>query len=154
MAETEFNYQHLLLIEDAQGIRTIKLTEDVYSIGRSAYCKIIINEPQISRYHATLIKQKEISSARDGYFIIDGDLKGNKSKNGVFVNGVYQSSYYLKDEDLIDLRNPQKLDPKTQFKYLIIPLKVSEDLASSALENNFRSNSELISKTNSQKDLA
>lgn len=154
MIETTLNYQYLLFIQDSKGIRTIKLTEDVYSIGRSSYCQIIINEPHISRYHATLVKPKEISHDFQGYLIVDGDLKGNKSKNGIYVNGVSKSSHYLKNEDIIDLRSRNKFELKTQIKYTIVALNSNEDFLVSEQQDNFGFNSGLIAKIDSQKGTA
>jgi diguanylate cyclase (GGDEF)-like protein len=57
---------------------------------------------QASRHHATLLRKFNSKLNADVFWIIDGDLDGNKSQNGVFVNGEKCLVRELKDGDLIN----------------------------------------------------
>jgi PAS domain S-box-containing protein len=89
------NIQHLLVIEDDRGKRMITLREATCSIGRDPSNKIVLYSPQISRQHAILLRTTNPDV--DGYLfrIIDGNLQGNRSRNGLSVNGKKCFSYDL-----------------------------------------------------------
>lgn len=93
--------QHILAIEDTQGQRIITLNNDMYSLGRSSSNSIVIYDRQVSRYHATLLRQKHVNSQKYSFWIVDGDLQGRKSTNGVLVNGKYCSYHKLEVGDSI-----------------------------------------------------
>lgn len=81
------NIQHLLVIEDDQGKRMITLQEATCSIGRDPSNTIVLYSPRISRQHAILLRTT--NPEIDGYLfrIIDGNLQGNRSRNGLMING-------------------------------------------------------------------
>ncbi len=81
------NIQHLLVIEDDQGKRMIALQEASCSIGRDPSNTIVLYSPRISRQHAILLRTT--NPEVDGYLfrIIDGNLLGNRSRNGLIING-------------------------------------------------------------------
>ena len=55
--------EHSLIVKDDRGRREFLLTEQKYSLGRSANCDIIIKSQFVSRHHATLIRhQREDNS--------------------------------------------------------------------------------------------
>lgn len=91
---------HRLIIDSPSFQRVISLRNSYYSIGRHPSNSIIIPSPQISRRHATLIK-KINSDLEISFHIIDGDLEGNRSRNGIWVNGESYLEYELKDGDTI-----------------------------------------------------
>ena len=93
--------QHLLVIEDLEKKSTISLGAKTYSIGRNANNAIILNSPQISRYHATLLRITIPGSDCYQFRIIDGDLNGRRSRNGIRVNNKICFSYDLQDGDVI-----------------------------------------------------
>jgi diguanylate cyclase (GGDEF)-like protein len=95
------NTRYLLIVEDPQGRRTIPLEEMKYSLGRKSDNQIVLHSKHASRYHATLIK-KSIDRQSFSYWILDGDLEGNKSHNGIYVNGSKCLIHELKDGDLIN----------------------------------------------------
>lgn len=95
------NSRYLLIVEDPQGRRTIPLEEMKYSLGRKSDNQIVLYSKHASRYHATLIK-KSIDRQNFSYWILDGDLEGNKSHNGIYVNGSKCLIHELKDGDLIN----------------------------------------------------
>ncbi len=94
--------KHLLIIEEPNNNRRIiNLESTTYSIGRDSSNLIVIDSSQISRYHATLLRIT-IPRTNDFQFrIIDGDLKGRRSKNGFKVNGSVCFSYDLQHNDVI-----------------------------------------------------
>jgi pSer/pThr/pTyr-binding forkhead associated (FHA) protein len=96
------NGSHFLVIEDDKYRRTISLEETTYAIGRHKTNAIVINSKQASRKHATLIRRLNTKSNSYTYWILDGDLEGNKSVNGVFVNGEKCLVKELKNGDLIN----------------------------------------------------
>ncbi|MGB5595153.1 MAG: FHA domain-containing protein, partial [Crocosphaera sp.] len=79
--------RHLMVIEDQKYRQTISLQEETYSIGRHHNNSIIINSQQASRRHGTLMRRKNRNNNNYSYWIIDGDMNGNKSRNGIYVNG-------------------------------------------------------------------
>jgi diguanylate cyclase (GGDEF)-like protein len=95
---------HILVIEDEQYRRTISLEESSYSIGRDSKNTIIISSPKISRKHATLLRRHDPKKKNQhSYWILDGDLEGQKSLNGIHVNGEKCVARELKHGDLINL---------------------------------------------------
>ncbi|QGZ92486.1 EAL domain-containing protein [Microcystis aeruginosa] len=101
MINSPSNSRYLLIVEDPQGRRTIPLEEMKYSLGRKSDNQIVLRSKHASRYHATLIK-KSIDRQKFSYWILDGDLEGNKSHNGIYINGSKCLVHELKDGDLIN----------------------------------------------------
>ncbi|MDJ0511201.1 MAG: EAL domain-containing protein [Crocosphaera sp.] len=101
-----FNYpqraRHLIVIEDQRYRQTISLEEETYSIGRQTNNSIVIYSQQASRYHGTLMKRKDRNNNGYSYWIIDGDINGKKSRNGIYVNGEKCFIKELKNGDLIN----------------------------------------------------
>ena len=94
------HFSHSLIVKDSQGQREISLNSPVYSIGRDAKCDIRLACRFVSRHHATLIQ----FSGRDksiSYGIMDGDLQGNPSANGILINGRKRQNHILTNEDHI-----------------------------------------------------
>lgn len=90
-----------LIIDDDRGRKEYPLTESVYSIGRDPKSDIRLFSQSVSRRHATLVRRQH----EDGSFyyqIIDGNLKGKRSDNGLLINGQKLESHDLKDEDKIE----------------------------------------------------
>lgn len=94
--------RHILVIEDAKYRRTIALEEPTYSIGRHPSNAIVINSKKASRRHATLIRKLDSKTGTYTYWLLDGDPEGNKSFNGIFVNGKKCLVTELKHGDLIN----------------------------------------------------
>ena len=99
-----FNSQghYILVLEDNDCRRTVSLEASKYSLGRHSSNSIIINSRQISRKHATLIRKLNRKTYQESFWILDGDLDGNKSQNGIFVNGQKCLIHELRDGDLIN----------------------------------------------------
>lgn len=112
--------EHILEIKTQRERRFIILNKDRYSLGRSSKNSIVIQDRQVSRYHATLIRKNKNKSNNvnnysfsvnnnkvklDNYcfWIHDGDLQGKTSSNGIAINQQYCSSHLLEYGDLIEL---------------------------------------------------
>ena len=92
---------HILTIKHRQHEQEIHLDQSSYSIGRESSNSIVILSRLVSRYHATLLRLTEPETDEYVYWIIDGDLQGNHSSNGLLINGKYCLSRQLKDGDII-----------------------------------------------------
>jgi diguanylate cyclase (GGDEF)-like protein len=95
-------FRHVLIIEDEKARRIIALEESTYSLGRESNNDIIIYDRVVSRHHATLVRIRQ-SPRLDNYAyrMIDGDLEGHRSTNGLIVNGQLQETHDLKHGDVI-----------------------------------------------------
>lgn len=96
---------HVVVVEDPSFRKTIVLEEAAYSIGRDPKNSIVLSSKRVSRYHATLLRRRvDLASNKNfAYWILDGDLKGNRSTNGLFVNDKRCLVQELKHGDLIKL---------------------------------------------------
>ncbi|MBE9126410.1 MULTISPECIES: FHA domain-containing protein [unclassified Coleofasciculus] len=97
---SELEETHLLIVEDDEGRRVISLGEEVYSLGRDRKSDIRLFSMFVSRQHATLLRQEEKQGSYQ-YQIIDGNLQGQLSANGILINGRKLQTHQLKDEDEI-----------------------------------------------------
>ncbi|NCO76327.1 MAG: EAL domain-containing protein [Cyanobacteria bacterium] len=96
--------QHIIKIKYANIQQDIILKNQVYSVGRHSSNTIVIHHPTISRYHCSILPVKyKDESQQELFWIIDGDLKGNRSANGLFVNGNKCLSHELKSGDKINI---------------------------------------------------
>jgi signal transduction histidine kinase/pSer/pThr/pTyr-binding forkhead associated (FHA) protein len=93
--------KHFLVIEDQKTRCTLSLESETCSIGRDPHNLIVLNSPKISRYHATLLRITLPGTDSYQFRIIDGDLKGRRSRNGFKVNGNVCFSYDLQPGDVI-----------------------------------------------------
>ena len=94
------HYNHLLIIEDNKGRREYTLRNAVYSIGRDLKCDIRLISQFVSRRHATLV-QLPNEDGSHYYRIVDGNLKGKPSANGLLINGRKLQAHDLEDEDKV-----------------------------------------------------
>jgi diguanylate cyclase (GGDEF)-like protein len=105
-SETTMNhlssFRHILVIEDQKARRIVALEAATYSIGRESCNEIVIYEPVVSRRHATFLRIKKSPNGNQYFYrIIDGDLEGNKSTNGLIINGLTANSHDLRHGDVI-----------------------------------------------------
>jgi pSer/pThr/pTyr-binding forkhead associated (FHA) protein len=104
---------HLLIIEDDKGRREFPLKEAVYSIGRDPDSDIRLCSQFVSRRHATLVRRQR----EDGsyyYRIVDGNLKGKASANGLLINSKKTQAHDLEDEDEVIF------GPQVSAKYYVL----------------------------------
>ncbi|MBE9099017.1 FHA domain-containing protein [Vacuolonema iberomarrocanum] len=100
MSSSASRHNHLLIVEDNKGRREYTLDGSIYSIGRDPKCDIRLVSQFVSRRHATLVQLPN----EDGsyyYRIVDGNLKGRPSANGLLINGRKLQAHDLEDEDKI-----------------------------------------------------
>ncbi len=99
------NRKHMLTFaETDQGSRTFTLDAASYSIGRDPSNSLVLDDEAVSRHHAMLMRVP-ISNTEFGYRILDGDLVGKASRNGIKVNGAEITAHDLKDGDVITIAN-------------------------------------------------
>ena len=124
---SEARHTHLLIIDDDKGKREFVLEAPVYSVGRDAQCDIRLVSQFVSRRHATLVRLPK----EDGtyyYRIVDGNLKGKGSANGILINGrkvpthdlqsgdevvfgpQVRAIYYSLDRDAVSTTPPDEFD--------------------------------------------
>ncbi|MEN9203054.1 MAG: FHA domain-containing protein [Thermostichus sp. DG_1_6_bins_120] len=101
--------RHVLVLEDIQGRRALSLDAATYSLGRDPQNSILLPSNSISRQHALLLRVPVPSGYR--YRILDGNIQGKRSTNGIRVNGIPCTSQDLEDGDLIEF------GPDTKARY-------------------------------------
>ncbi|MBE9127671.1 MULTISPECIES: FHA domain-containing protein [unclassified Coleofasciculus] len=89
---------HVLIVQDDRGRHRFVLESEMYSIGREKDCDIRLYSLFVSRHHATLIRVHN-EDGTDSYRIVDGNLKGQLSSNGLLINGHKHQSYELENEE-------------------------------------------------------
>lgn len=94
--------RHLLIIHDQLGRKTIPLEEASYSLGRDQRNAILLQGRTISRQHAMLLRIPGIHPGQFIFRLVDGNLNGQRSTNGISVNGQPCTSLDLQNGDLID----------------------------------------------------
>ncbi len=139
MSNSNQDLNHVLIVKEQCSERIIILNKDKYSLGRNPHNDIVIEDKQVSRYHATIIKQQE-AIARDYFWIYDGDLK-KRSSNGLMVNQRFCDRHCLKKGDLILLGHNVRLQ-YYQF--------VSQTLDLLKLIENKKKSREILSQLNKQ----
>lgn len=101
----EPRHGHLLIIEDDKGRREFLLDRTMYTIGRDPQCDVRLISQFVSRRHATIVQLPKEDGGGDEsgchYRIIDGNLKGKPSANGILVNGKKVQVHDLKNADQI-----------------------------------------------------
>ncbi|MEM8778623.1 MAG: EAL domain-containing protein [Cyanobacteria bacterium P01_G01_bin.49] len=109
------SFRHILVIEDQKARRIIALEESTYGIGRDSNNDIIIYDRVVSRRHGTIVRIKPNPRIDHyAYRIIDGDLEGNRSTNGLLINGKLKESHNLNHGDTIIF------GPQAKASYYII----------------------------------
>lgn len=100
---SESQLSSILIVEDDKGRREFTLEGSVYNIGRDPKCDIRLASQFVSRHHATLVQLPagEQDDSTYYYRIVDGNLKGKPSANGILINGRKTAAHDLKNEDEI-----------------------------------------------------
>lgn len=102
MLETENQQiQHWLEIEDNQGQRTVILEATTCTVGRDSTNNIVLYSMLVSRQHAILLRMTTPDTDSHFFRLIDGNLQGKRSTNGIAVNSQTCFSHDLKHGDLI-----------------------------------------------------
>ena len=115
---------HVLIIEDPSFQREINLDAATYSLGRHSSNDIVLSCQKTSRNHATLLRRTDVKTNKYAYWILDGDLQGNRSRNGIYVNGKKTLVHELKNEDVIQFSG----DARARYKVTTeLPVNSDED---------------------------
>jgi serine phosphatase RsbU (regulator of sigma subunit)/pSer/pThr/pTyr-binding forkhead associated (FHA) protein len=86
----------LQILKGANEGTLIPLDGDRFILGRNPDCAIVIPVTSVSREHAQILRDK------GRFFIVDGDSRGNPSRNGTFVNNqAVTARTQLKNNDKI-----------------------------------------------------
>lgn len=92
---------HLLVIKTSDHQQTVVLEAATYSIGRHPANSIVLNMGTVSRQHALLLRIHEPKTGNHFFRIIDGNIQGRRSRNGLWINGKRRFSHDLKDQEII-----------------------------------------------------
>jgi len=101
MLKNDFQLKHLLVIEDLRGKRTILLESTTCSLGRDLTNSVVLHSKLASRQHAILLRVTSPETTTYLFRLIDGNLQGKRSTNGLTVNGKRCFSHDLKHGDVI-----------------------------------------------------
>lgn len=112
---------HLLLITDSEGRRAVELNEATSSIGRDSSNAITIDDYDVSRQHAILLRVAHPGEVDYTFRITDGNLQGKPSTNGLFINGKRVDSCILRHGDEI------LLGSKASARYITVEEKVDAE---------------------------
>ncbi len=119
LAEAQ-QYYHFLAIADPEGQRKLLLDSTTYSIGRNPTNGIILRSQLVSRQHAVLLRVPVPKKSSHLFRIIDGNLQGRRSKNGLLINGKNYFSHILSHGDEIVFSN----DTRASYQIVTHPLEV------------------------------
>ena len=145
--------EHILVVEDNKGKRTIILKAATYSLGREESNSIVLESPWISRHHATLLRLTTGTNSQHFFRLIDGDWQGKRSTNGIKVNGsdCFERDLVHKDEIFFGKEvRARYYTVETQEKNRMLALKNSAENSSflSKIENPCQTLSSLNNEEN------
>ena len=92
---------HVLTVEDPKGFRNFLLHNMTYSLGRGVENSIVLRSNLVSRQHAMLLTIASPQSSSYFFRVIDGNLNGTRSTNGILINGKRRLSHILCQGDEI-----------------------------------------------------
>ena len=143
--------RHILIVEDPKYRRTVNLENEVYLIGRHSSNSIVLYSQQVSRYHATLTRKQDQKNNNFYYWITDGNLDGQKSQNGIYINSKKvlkkqlihgdlirfcseaQARYYVLEncpEFIFDLEFPPNIKEKKNIVFRKVLLNIQKKIPS------------------------
>ncbi|HEY9826419.1 MAG TPA: FHA domain-containing protein [Stenomitos sp.] len=111
---------HVLVIYDQPEPRQILLKSATYSIGRDKLNAIVIPHAAISRQHALLLRMPVPERNTYRYRLLDGNVSGKPSLNGLMVNGTRCSMWDLQPGDSIVLGEAIRVE----YKIMQVPNNV------------------------------
>lgn len=98
----------VLILEFPGCKKSFTLNREVFSIGRHPENSLVLDDKQVSRCHAMIAwlkSQDRHGNWQRNYWIIDGKGSKQRSRNGIFINGVKKVNYILRNEDIITIAN-------------------------------------------------
>jgi pSer/pThr/pTyr-binding forkhead associated (FHA) protein len=90
-----YQVEHFLVIKDTEGKHKVPLNAAYYSLGRSPECDIVLHSSLVSRHHAYLQYIPVKPPLFQLFRIVDGNMEGLRSTNGIQINGKSYASYIL-----------------------------------------------------------
>ena len=107
--------RHLLIVKDRRGKRVIPLTQDIYTLGRAPDNDIVLYGSSVSRQHATIARQLNHAKQLTPFVIINGNLEGELSTNGISINHKKSDRHILRHGDFIEFGFGVKVNYYTLF---------------------------------------
>jgi pSer/pThr/pTyr-binding forkhead associated (FHA) protein len=101
--------RHILIVESLESKKAVTINSSVYTIGRHPGNALVFHSKQVSRCHATILWLKSAETHECAYWILDGDINGKPSLNGVLVNGKRNRLQILNDGDIISIGDQIKI---------------------------------------------
>ena len=141
---------HVLIVEDPSFVKEINLEAPTYSIGRHSSNDIALSCQKTSRHHATLLKRTDVKTNQYSYWILDGDLQGNRSRNGIYVNGKKTLVHELKHDDVVQFSG----DVFAKYKVTNELISGNSESFSSILNSKYFERSGSENSTIDKKDIA
>lgn len=115
----------VLAIECGTWKKTFFLDKSSYTIGRNSTSTFFCHHRIISRNHAYMIKHSYYNSTtkeeENIFWVVDGSLTGEKSTNGIYVNGKKCSYAKLKPGDIIFFGG---IDVKAKYDIVNLETKI------------------------------
>ncbi|MEE3718455.1 tetratricopeptide repeat protein [Tumidithrix elongata RA019] len=115
-----YQTEHYLIINDTKGEHKVPLSAAYYSLGRSPDCDIVLHSSLVSRQHATLLYLPVKPPLLKLFRIVDGNMEGLRSTNGIQINGKAYTSYVLVHGDEIVFSSNTKayycIEPEPPYK--------------------------------------
>lgn len=124
---------HILAVELDNKKQLISLEDATYTLGRHKANAIVLDNQTVSRNHAFLLRICDITTKQHAFRIIDGDLNGKRSQNGLWVNGKRCFIHDLQDHDVISfgenvhatyVSTSNLSDPRISGEQPVLPLPV------------------------------
>ncbi|CAN1213488.1 FHA domain-containing protein [Tumidithrix helvetica PCC 7403] len=112
--------EHFLFVEDTMGEHKVPLSATSYSLGRSPENDIVLHSTLVSRQHATLVSIPVKPPLFLLFRIVDGNMEGLRSTNGIQINGKPYSSYVLMHGDVVyfssNTKASYRIEPEPAYK--------------------------------------
>lgn len=131
--------KHILALECGSWKKTFFLEKNRYSLGRNSTNTLFCYHRVISRNHAQIIKLNYESLVNPDqwesvFWLVDGDFLGNRSTNGVYVNGKKTSCQVLHPGDIIFFGG---IDVKAKYDIVDLHSKTFFSISSSDFKSLF-----------------
>jgi pSer/pThr/pTyr-binding forkhead associated (FHA) protein len=126
--------RHVLIVESTEIRKAVTINSSIYTIGRHPNNSLVFASQQISRYHATILWLKSRETQECSYWILDGDVEGKRSLNGISINTKKCFLQQLRDGDSILIGNHIKLRYTCVTTATLTSLNADETLTSSNVD--------------------
>lgn len=127
---------HVLTIEDPKSFRNFLLHNMTYSLGRGIENSIVLRSNLVSRQHAMLLTIASPQNLSYFFRIIDGNLNGTRSTNGILINGKRRLSHILCQGDEILFSK----DTRVVYQVISAIANANKDQMKNKLEHKLKGN--------------